>query len=41
MENELLRVFHLIHELSEQLSHSQKVANTLQSQANALKVQMT
>jgi hypothetical protein len=38
MEGELLRVWQLIHELSDQLAHNQKIANTLQSQAGALKV---
>jgi hypothetical protein len=38
MDNDLLRVWQIVHELSEQLAHNQKIANTLQSQANILKV---
>ena len=38
MDNELLRVWHLVHELSEQLAQNQKIAGTLQSQASILKV---
>jgi hypothetical protein len=38
MDNELLRVWQLVHELSDQLAHNQKIANTLQSQAGVLKV---
>jgi hypothetical protein len=38
MDSELLRVWQLVHELSDQLAHNQKIANTLQSQAGALKV---
>jgi len=39
MEGELLRVWQLVHELSDQLVHNQKIANALQSQAGALKNQ--
>jgi hypothetical protein len=38
MDNELLRVWQLVHELSDQLAHNQKIASTLQSQAGVLKV---
>ena len=38
MESELLRVWQLVHELSDQLVHNQKIASILQSQAGALKV---
>lgn len=38
MDNELMRVWQLVHELSDQLSHNQKLTNTLQSQAGSLKV---
>lgn len=38
MDNELLRVWQLIHELSDQLAHNQKIANALQNQAGSLKV---
>lgn len=41
LDNELLRVWQLVHELSEQLAHNQKVASTLQSQAGALKVTLS
>ena len=38
MENEVIRVWGLVHELSEQLAENQKIANALQSQATILKV---
>jgi hypothetical protein len=38
MDNELLLTWQVISELSEQLAHNQKLANTLQSQAGVLKV---
>jgi hypothetical protein len=38
MDSELLRVWQLVHELSDQLAHNQKIASTLQSQTGALKV---
>lgn len=38
MDNELLRVWQLLHELSDQLNHNQKISTALQSQAHALKV---
>lgn len=38
MDSELLRVWQLVHELSDQLALNQKIANTLQSQAGVLKV---
>lgn len=41
MDSELLRVWQLVHELSDQLAHNQKIANTLQSQAGALKVRLS
>ncbi|TDL26397.1 hypothetical protein BD410DRAFT_741712 [Rickenella mellea] len=39
MDSDLLRAWQLIHELSEQLAHNQKIVAALQSQANALKGQ--
>ncbi|KAF7969846.1 hypothetical protein HWV62_25842 [Athelia sp. TMB] len=39
MDSELLRVWQLIHELSDQLVHNQKVAHSLQNQADNLKNQ--
>jgi hypothetical protein len=41
MDNELLRIWQLVHELSEQLAHNQKITNALQSQANTLKVRIS
>lgn len=38
MDNELLRVWELVRELSDQLALNQKIASTLQSQAGVLKV---
>lgn len=38
MDNDLVRVWHLINELSDQLAHNYKITKTLQSQANLLKV---
>ena len=38
LDSELVRVWHLIHELSEQLAHNQQTTVKLQNQANALKV---
>ncbi|KAF6754356.1 hypothetical protein DFP72DRAFT_1010073 [Ephemerocybe angulata] len=37
MENELVRIWQLVSELSEQLAHNQKMASTLHSQAHSLK----
>ncbi|EGO05262.1 hypothetical protein SERLA73DRAFT_157852 [Serpula lacrymans var. lacrymans S7.3] len=39
MDNELLRVWLLVHELSDQLAQNQKFTNALQSQADVLKEQ--
>ncbi|KAK0500704.1 hypothetical protein EDD18DRAFT_1145496 [Armillaria luteobubalina] len=41
MDGELMRVWQLVHELSEQLAHNQKLTATLQSQARALQTQAT
>jgi hypothetical protein len=41
MDNELLRIWQLVHELSEQLAHNQKITSALQSQASALKVSLS
>lgn len=38
MDNEILRAWLLIHELSDQLTHNQKISNALQSQVAAVKV---
>jgi hypothetical protein len=38
MDNELIRVWQLVHELSEQLALNQSVTETLQLQAKTLKV---
>ena len=38
MENEVVRVWGLVHELSEQLAENQRMANALRSQASILKV---
>jgi len=38
MENELMLVWQVVNELSEQLAHNQKLASALQSQAGVLKV---
>jgi len=38
MDNELLLVWQVVNELSEQLSHNQKITTALKSQAKALKV---
>ena len=38
MESELLLVWQVVTELSEQLAHNQKLASSLQSQASVLKV---
>lgn len=38
MDGDILRVWQLVHELSEQLALNQKITNTLQSQAGSLKV---
>lgn len=40
MDNDLLRVWHLVHELSDQLVQNQKITSTLQSQASLLKVRL-
>ncbi|KAL0576879.1 hypothetical protein V5O48_005114 [Marasmius crinis-equi] len=37
MENDLVRVWHLINELTEQLAHNSKITKTLQSQTSVLK----
>jgi len=37
-DNDLLRVWHLVLELSDQLAQNQKIADALQSQASLLKV---
>ncbi|KAK7063862.1 hypothetical protein R3P38DRAFT_3382606 [Favolaschia claudopus] len=39
MENELVRIWQIVHELSEQLAQNQKTATTLQNQAASLKNQ--
>ncbi|KAG7452123.1 uncharacterized protein BT62DRAFT_926343 [Guyanagaster necrorhizus] len=39
MDGELMRVWQLVHELSEQLAHNQKLTATLQSQARSLQTQ--
>ncbi|KAG0707538.1 hypothetical protein DFH29DRAFT_979845 [Suillus ampliporus] len=39
MDNDILRAWLLIHELSDQLAHNQKISSTLHSQAAALKDQ--
>ncbi|KAF9075053.1 hypothetical protein BDP27DRAFT_1316405 [Rhodocollybia butyracea] len=41
METELLRVWHLISELSDQLSHNDKITKTLLGQTNVLKSEAT
>ncbi|KAF9270821.1 hypothetical protein L218DRAFT_889658 [Marasmius fiardii PR-910] len=41
MDNDLVRVWHLINELSDQLAHNYKITKTLQSQANLLKNETT
>lgn len=38
MDSDLLRVWQLIHELSDQLALNQKITSALQSQAGSLKV---
>lgn len=38
MDNELFRIWQLVHELSDQLAHNQEITKTLQAQAAALKV---
>lgn len=38
MDTELLRVWQIVNELSDQLAHNQKLAGTLKSQAGLLKV---
>jgi hypothetical protein len=38
MDSELLQVWQLVHELSDQLALNQKITNTLQNQAGSLKV---
>ncbi|ESK86904.1 hypothetical protein Moror_3421 [Moniliophthora roreri MCA 2997] len=37
MDNDLVRLWHLINELSDQLAHNHKITKTLQSQASTLK----
>ncbi|KIY73450.1 hypothetical protein CYLTODRAFT_387109 [Cylindrobasidium torrendii FP15055 ss-10] len=39
MDNDLLRIWQLVHDLSDQLSHNQKLTASLQQQADALKEQ--
>ncbi|KAJ7269320.1 hypothetical protein B0H12DRAFT_1095213 [Mycena haematopus] len=41
MENELVRIWQIVHELSEQLAQNQKATSALQAQAAALKNQAT
>ncbi|KAJ7750225.1 hypothetical protein B0H16DRAFT_1549880 [Mycena metata] len=41
MEAELVRIWQIVHELSEQLAQNQKTTSTLQSQAASLKTQAT
>lgn len=38
MDNELVLVWQVVNELSEQLAHNQKLTNALKSQAGLLKV---
>jgi hypothetical protein len=38
MENELILVWQVVNELSEQLAHNQKLTNALKTQAGLLKV---
>jgi len=38
MDSDLLRVWQLVHELSNQLAQNQEIASALQSQAGSLKV---
>lgn len=38
LDSDMLRVWHLVQELSEQLAHNQKLVSTLQAHANTLKV---
>jgi hypothetical protein len=38
MDNDILRAWLLIHELSDQLAHNQKISNTIHSQATSIKV---
>ncbi len=40
MDGDLLRIWQLVHDLSEQLAHNQKLTATLQAQANSLKVRV-
>ena len=37
-QNEMLRVWHMVQELGEQLSHNQKIVVSLKSQAGQVKV---
>lgn len=39
MDNDILRAWLLIHELSDQLAHNQKISNTIHSQATSIKDQ--
>ncbi|KAF7337595.1 hypothetical protein MSAN_02232800 [Mycena sanguinolenta] len=41
MDNELVRIWQIVHELSEQLAQNQKATSALQAQAAALKTQAT
>lgn len=41
MDNDLLRAWLLVHELSDQLAHNQKMTAALQSRAVSLKVPFT
>ena len=38
MDNDLLRAWLLVHELSDQLAHNQKMSTALQARATSLKV---
>lgn len=40
MDNELLLVWQVVNELSEQLAHNQKLTSALKSQAGVLKVKL-
>lgn len=40
MDSDLLRAWLLVHELSDQLAHNQKMTNALQSRAISLKVRL-
>lgn len=40
MDRELLKVWQLVHDLSEQLAHNQKITASLQNQAQSLQVSL-